>query len=869
MKKIICLLLALLLAVSGMTVAFASGACQIVNQIEDFRNLTMAVAVMNPRTESHLEFTANVDAYGPVPVQVEQTPGGIGHIIVVDIARSYRTSSVNSMDQWIKPLISSFVSQVGQNDMIKVIISSSSGGVGGESNWMPANQWLSYERNLPVSSDTAESRAGDAIARAFSEAGEYTGQVNEPYFKTVLAAVVLASDGSLSGQLSNASNIRRRIQSQLRIDFPVVIAGVYDEAYMGLSSHKYADNVVRGQEEYQSFAGQIGAEFAVVNAAGTEKLNPGTTFNEAIKRLTTQYKCYQLDLRPIHPYIQYAKNEHSLVIAVNGNNAPAIQISSSALPTALPTATPTVAPKTSTPKPTMTPAPTPVVEPDSANSDAFKVIRKLRDLYYLDVKQLPDKFDSSCQYAFQEFCDVNGLSASNSIDNEAFKLLMSDKAIPKPTATPAPTVTPSPVPTVAPKVDIGSNDVSARILISKLQDLYYLDPNVEYSKFDERCMDAYINFCKDNNFDPSTRIDDEMFEFITRSTKAKQTATPVPTATVAALPTIDPRGYTVGSTDEGDNRFITEVQSILQKLNLYSEETEIGKLDNATLNAIRLYCKVYGIKGPGENEFLVSDSLIDNILSEGEKRVPYVAPAPSTSEKFKDTLQREVFKIGSFSVKIWMLAVLILVLILAIALIIVLSKKKDEYSGNVTSAVAPRQKASPDPASSYSGSTSGMSAGSVSRMGRSSSESEETVPPGRGGGSASSDDETLPRSSGISVTISISGGITVGTRQAMITEKNYIIGRNKDMCDLVLEGDGQVSRKQVALNYRGGQLYLYDLSSYGTLVNGQKMAQAPSVSDSSETVPLTASRSGGSGGGFALHRGDVIQAGNYSLTINW
>ena len=146
---------------------------------------------------------------------------------------------------------------------------------------------------------------------------------------------------------------------------------------------------------------------------------------------------------------------------------------------------------------------------------------------------------------------------------------------------------------------------------------------------------------------------------------------------------------------------------------------------------------------------------------------------------------------------------------------------------------------------------------------------ESTVPVGHGGGF--DDDPTRPLNSGINVTLNISGGRSAGARNVIIRESNFVIGRPSSGgvgCDLPLEGDPSVSRKHAALTYQNGQLFLYNLSSNGTRVNGQPIGDNQSSAASEETMPLNASAKQGSSG-YAVRRGDTIEISNYRSTVNW
>lgn len=843
MKKLIACLMACLLLFSAIPAAFAA-TLGVDESRFNYRTMTADVALA---TADDVAFYGTVDGSTPVALGMQALdPSQVGHIIVVDLA--YAWTSLVTEDGAVLPALNAYLNTVDSSSQVKFILAGSS--LVQPTNYMSRDQAAVFiassiklpEKNTGVAYGTS---IDAALKQAFTEAASLS---SGPVFKTVFALVDPANPN-----IGHSATEVRNSYKKSGNAFPVLIAPIYPETYMAnYSDRPSATRVNEGMTQYQTFATNNDAVVATLNAT---KDSVNTT---ALSAMLAPRSYYTLDLSPLMPLIDYTLDAHTIeLITVNAHGTQTVTayggISSSVLPT---------------PMVTTTPEPTPEpyrVKPGDSGDDAKLVILQLYELYYLQVDKgnLPGTYDESCEYAFMEFCRQNDLPREGSISAEAYELLMSGNAIPAPTAEPTTvpvTPTPSPSPTPVPRIYVGANSTYALRAISRLKDLYYLDANTRYSAWDSECMLAFLTLCQDNDMAYEAEyLDDNMYDWlISGSIQPKATATPVPVVTETPAPAVPADGYALGAADTTTSTFIAQMQTVLQSLGLYRTETTIGTLDQPTLDAVALYCQCFGLTMQEKDR--VERPIVNDILQNGGSRQVPTTPTPSVSERFSSFLQRDALHLGTFAVKMWMLLALVVFLLFVLLLIIILTNRSHGSTGKLDPPVArPVPPVSvPTPAAD-----SGMS--SISYGG-----GDETLPLGRS--VAADDDATRPVSSGMNVTLTISGGPSAGTTRVMIGQGSFVIGRRSSsgasQCDLVLDGDPSVSRQHAVLTSRNGQLYLFNKSSNGTTVNGmpvQSSAAAPVVSD--ETMPLNGARQQDTG--YALKRGDSIGLGGYRLTVNW
>lgn len=73
-----------------------------------------------------------------------------------------------------------------------------------------------------------------------------------------------------------------------------------------------------------------------------------------------------------------------------------------------------------------------------------------------------------------------------------------------------------------------------------------------------------------------------------------------------------------------------------------------------------------------------------------------------------------------------------------------------------------------------------------------------------------------------------------------------VIGRTRDLADIVLDSDDQVSRHHAALIFTSGEFYVEDLeSTNGSFINGRRIKRAK------------------------LHPGDILRIGDACLQLRW
>lgn len=853
MKRSIGLLLAILLIMGAVCASAENG------RFEDWKvnwnRMIVDVAISGSEDQV---FFGSIDGSELIEIESgEFYAEDTGHIIVIDMGWTW--SQVTTVENIVIPAVESYLRSIDQQSRVKFIVANS--GSPRETTYMTVTQAFSYVRsNLARQGVTQGKPISTSIDTAVHSAFMQATQDNrdEPAFKSVF---VLADPANPNPAVS-ATSVRRDFKKQGR-SFPVIIATVYPDVYVKNNGNTDAvKNIKKNIETYQAFATENDTVLVVMN------FDSKTLSTGGIPGMVQKRSFYTLDFSPLHEYIDYSASSHQLLIYSNdsrGNQVENVigEVKTNVLPTPLPTSVPTASP---TSAPTEIPF---VVKPGDSTNEAKLVIKELHNLYYLqiDVKDLPGEFDVNCQYAFMEFSRLNGLPPQDNVSREAFDLLISGNAIAAPTATPVPpTAAPeiTPAPTELPRIYIGSNSTHALRAIKKLQELYYLDENEKYDTWDSECMLAFQTLCANNGMpDDQEFLDDEMYGWLINSNniKPKATATPEPLVTPVPKATVPPDGYNLGNTDGEDANFIAQMQTVLQKLGFYTEEMTPGLLDQPTMNAVQQYCQHYGltIKSP----YSVEKTIVLDIINNGPDRTPPTPADPSFSEQFSGFLQQDVFMLGSFGVKMWMLLVLLVVLIFAILLIIILTHKKSEDHTGLSQSVSIPRKPDQPSISFMPGNNNAMSGGDAG---------DETVPRSRGGDGDMDGDKTVPLGSGLNVTLTITGGPSAGTRRAMISSKNFVIGRytrNGAELDLALEGDGSISRKHAVLSYKNRQLYITNLSNNGTMVNGQPVdGKGKAPIDSDETMPLGASGSAGAQG-FVLKNGDTIEMSDYRIVVTW
>ena len=164
------------------------------------------------------------------------------------------------------------------------------------------------------------------------------------------------------------------------------------------------------------------------------------------------------------------------------------------------TATPVVV---TTPPPTPTPAMKPglVLELNFEANDQGTVIQvqnRLEELYYLEGNYAKGTYDATTHQAVLKFCKKNGLQESNDgLTEEAYTLLISDKALPGKEAE----VTPTPAPTAHP-FEPGMRDPAIGEYQQALSAKeYYEGRSYELTLYDESTQLAQDRFCEVNQIE--------------------------------------------------------------------------------------------------------------------------------------------------------------------------------------------------------------------------------------------------------------------------------------------------------------------------------------------------------------------------------
>ncbi len=406
-----------------------------------------------------------------------------------------------------------------------------------------------------------------------------------------------------------------------------------------------------------------------------------------------------------------------------------------------------------------------------------------------------------------------------------------EKRLPEVVFTPEVNYTPAPTPVVV----VGDMDGEAMQAVRALKKLGYLEESTE--EFDNICFQAYLDFCELNSFSPEMDGIYEAAFNLLLSDKAipapqitpEPTPTPQPTPTPA--PTLPPDGYSINDADTlTSGGFIAKMQSILKELNCYPEgvQANVGRMDQATLDALATYCAHYGWTNNRANG--IDRVIAEDILENGQNREPIVPPEPTTGEKVKAFLARELTVAGITIPMLVPVAACFVLFFLIMVLIIVLGGK-----GKKPPKPEPGKgddwlddDDDPDRRGKNSGGNGGSTGGFTG---------------GNGGGGI-----TGPLH--VTFIVSYNGNVRDVPAQLRPDGPRYTIGRKG--CDLLLDGeDHTVSRRQAEVFIAGNSVCLLDMGSVNpTLING-----SPAQSRSMNGVPI--------------NRGDTLTMGAHTIRVMW
>lgn len=262
--------------------------------------------------------------------------------------------------------------------------------------------------------------------------------------------------------------------------------------------------------------------------------------------------------------------------------------------------------------PTATPEPTVFITPEPTRDPAVKFIagdqnggvRALQNYlishYYLDAQNRTGVFDSSTQWAVDDFCAVNGLPPmDDGMSLEAWMLLESGMAKANPTTVPT---TNTPVPTRNPlfKFVLGDSNDQVIVLQRRLSQTYYLEETDISGVFDQKTLIAVVAFCDVNGLEFSA--DDSAANGMTNEAwtllmsgnpLANPTATPEPTAepTATPAPTSTPEPEFLALKPGDSNSYVLKFQQRLVELGYLKDEFTAGSYDDATQVAQDTLCE--------------------------------------------------------------------------------------------------------------------------------------------------------------------------------------------------------------------------------------------------------------------------------------
>ena len=339
--------------------------------------------------------------------------------------------------------------------------------------------------------------------------------------------------------------------------------------------------------------------------------------------------------------------------------------------------------------------------------------------------------------------------------------------------------------------------------------------------------------------------------------------TPVPTDVAeqpTAEPEVTPEAAAAWTTlKEGDSgALVTEVQERLHQLGYLSQDAT-GTFDSSTTDAVKRFQEQCGLTVTGE----VDQDTYDRLMS-GDAPVAPATVEPteeSTEESAEESteesteepgfMQKELTKLGDFSVKTWMAIVLAIVVIGLIVLIVILRKPSKK---------TPPEDDSPKPGTNDYGysyqvspteGTVGTDTVPTDANERTGGGDETTVYTGTGDETtvyhepagptvyqtAGVNDETMGKSAMVRFTIVTSAGAS-RSETASVAADPFIIGRSAQS-NLVLTGDQSVSKVHAELTYDGAVMRLTDRSSHhSTLVNNLPLSDGQAVLNPGTTLTL-------------------------------
>lgn len=599
---------------------------------------------------------------GPEGIELPATPAGTGnngYIVVVDTSMYYYGNKSVKIEH-IRDMANAYLSRLGSDARVMFVLASDAQ-VPTCTTYMTADQARDYVSGITMGTDNS-ANISTAIYNAFCFA--QAPAADAPQFNSVF---IIADPDQESNQgdsytLADCADL----YAQGGQEFDVVVALPYREQFFKNATDARRQQLNNGIGMLENLARQCGGTLVEV-----PQTNQGVSTEALHEELTWHLEtssAFLVDLTPLAGHIPTEPQIQSTDVTVTSGSisrSVTCRVDTALLPE--PESTPEVTPE-------VTEAlPTPVVVREQKDDTAMQAVFALRQLGYLE-KNSVDSFDNDCYLAYLEFCKVNGVDPRDGIYADTLALMNSDKALPKPQITAAPTDTPTPTPVVG----LGQSGGEASTAISRLRKLNYLTAE-GVTAFDDRCFEAYIAFCDANGLDPRDGIyEDGLALLKSNDAVAAPAITATPTAT--PVPTVPPEGYAINAQDTEDSGgYIAKVQTILKNLNCYGEESaNVGRLDQATVDAINRYCEAFNWRNDHPNG--VSGAIVNEILTNGEKLKPLETPQPTLQERIRAFLMSGV-QLGDLAIPNWALVILGVVLVILLAVVLIVtgrSRKADQ-----------------------------------------------------------------------------------------------------------------------------------------------------------------------------------------------
>ena len=423
----------------------------------------------------------------------------LGHIIVIDTSHYYLGTKYIKAEN-LSDIVSAYLSRLSAEEQVCFMLAGDADKPE-VTDYMTVADALSYVRKIELS-EGSSSCLSTAVTEAFEMA---TSPKSMPMFNSVFIVADPDMESNKNGAHSLAEAALIRNDSNMLFDVTVVIP--YRRQFLEGTNQSRRAKLEEGMRTLESFASQVGGRYIEVpqdnNGVDTGDLHI------TLSGWTDTTMQYAVDCSAIAGHLPTDDELQTVPLSVfisDGNGQAVRTVDIVLNTTLLPEPQFTPEPELTPEVPTPTPAPTPVIIPGQEDTRALQAIHALYTLHYLDSPNHND-FDSTCYSAFLDFCKSNGISVKEGgVFEDAYKLLLSERAVAKDLPTPEPTATPQP--TVPPQGyaindsdSEGSGGYIARMqFILKRLNCYADGASSNSGRMDQATVDAINRYCEAYNW---------------------------------------------------------------------------------------------------------------------------------------------------------------------------------------------------------------------------------------------------------------------------------------------------------------------------------------------------------------------------------